>query len=146
MTSGSSHLYQLATPLMITTLNAILLLRVQWTLKKYISLMQYICVSLSYVQLLNPLIHDPIAYIPPGSSVHGIFWARILEWVAISSSRGSSQPRDRTCISCTGRQILYHRATWKTQAIYLIKIKQWPFSLGGRNMDVFFHFSTFLHF
>ena len=37
---------------------------------------------------------------PPGSSVHGIFQARILEWVAISSSRGSSQPRDRTGVSC----------------------------------------------
>ena len=40
---------------------------------------------------------------PPGSSVHGIFQARILEWVAISSSRGSSQPRDQTCgsrVSC----------------------------------------------
>ena len=36
---------------------------------------------------------------PPGSSVHGISQARILEWVAISSSRGSSQPRDQTCIS-----------------------------------------------
>ena len=37
---------------------------------------------------------------PSGSSVHGILQARILEWVAISSSRGSSQPRDQTCISC----------------------------------------------
>ena len=36
---------------------------------------------------------------PPGSSVHGILQARILEWVAISSSRGSSQPRDQTCVS-----------------------------------------------
>ena len=35
---------------------------------------------------------------PPGSSVHGILQARILEWVAISSSRGSFQPRDRTCL------------------------------------------------
>ena len=34
----------------------------------------------------------------PGSSVHGILQARILEWVAISFSRGSPQPRDRTCI------------------------------------------------
>ena len=33
---------------------------------------------------------------------------RILQWVAISSSRGSSRPRDRTCISCIGRRILYH--------------------------------------
>ena len=36
----------------------------------------------------------------PGSSVHGIVQARILQWVAVSSSRGSSQPRDLTCISC----------------------------------------------
>ena len=39
---------------------------------------------------------DPMDLSPPGSSVHGIFQARILEWVAISFSRGSSQPRDRT--------------------------------------------------
>ena len=37
---------------------------------------------------------------PPGSSVHGVPQARILEWVAISSSKGSSRPRDRTCASC----------------------------------------------
>ena len=37
---------------------------------------------------------------PPGSSVHGILQARILEWVAMPSSRGSFQPRDPTCISC----------------------------------------------
>ena len=43
---------------------------------------------------------------PPGSSVHGISQARILEWVAIAFFRGSSWPKDRThisCISCTGR-------------------------------------------
>ena len=39
-------------------------------------------------------------YSPPGSSVHGIFQARILEWVAIFFSRGSSQPSDRTHVSC----------------------------------------------
>ena len=44
----------------------------------------------------------------PGSSVHGIFQARILENVAIFPSKGSSQPKDWTCISCIGRQILYH--------------------------------------
>ena len=49
---------------------------------------------------------------PPGSSVHGILQARILEWAAISFSRGSSQPWDRTCvsyISCVGRRALYHQ-------------------------------------
>ena len=48
---------------------------------------------------------------PPGSSVRGILQARILEWVAMPSSRGSSQPRDRTCIfyvSYIGRSVLYH--------------------------------------
>ena len=43
---------------------------------------------------------DPMDCSPPGSSVHGIFQARILEWVAISSSRGSSCPRDQTHLSC----------------------------------------------
>ena len=52
---------------------------------------------------------------PPGSSVHGIFQARILEWVVISYFRGSSPPRDQTCVSCIGRQILYHCATWEAQ-------------------------------
>ena len=48
---------------------------------------------------------------PPGSSVHGILLARILDWVAISSSKGSSWLGDQThisCVSCMGRQILYH--------------------------------------
>jgi len=47
---------------------------------------------------------------PPGSSVHGIFQARILEWVAVPLSRRSSRPRDQTLvsgISCTGRWVLY---------------------------------------
>ena len=45
---------------------------------------------------------------PPGSSVYGIFQARILEQVAISYSRGSSQPRGWTFVFCISRQILYH--------------------------------------
>ena len=52
----------------------------------------------------------------PGSSVLGILQAGILEWGAISYSKRSSRSRDRThvsCISCFGRQILYHRATWE---------------------------------
>ena len=47
---------------------------------------------------------NPMDCSPPGSSVHGILQARILEWVAIFFSRGSSQPRDQTFIFCfTGR-------------------------------------------
>ena len=51
---------------------------------------------------------------PPGSSVHGISQARIPEWVAISSSRGSSWPRDQTHVSRVSfinRWIVYHWAT-----------------------------------
>ena len=57
----------------------------------------------------------------PGSSIHGIFQARILEWVAISYFRGSSWPRDRTLISCAlciGRWILYH---WASQVLLVVK-------------------------
>ena len=43
---------------------------------------------------------DPMDCIPPGSSVHEILQARILEWVAVPFSRGSSQPRDQIQVSC----------------------------------------------
>ena len=52
-------------------------------------------------------------YNPPGSFVHGIFQARILERIAMPSSRESSQPRHGTHISCIGKQILYHCSTWE---------------------------------
>ena len=51
---------------------------------------------------------NPMDCSSPGPSVHRISQARILEWAAISFSRGSSQIRDGTCVSCIGRQILYH--------------------------------------
>ena len=47
-----------------------------------------------------PTLCDPVDHSPPGSSIHGILQARILEWVAISFSRASSQPRDQTHVSC----------------------------------------------
>ena len=50
----------------------------------------------------------PMDCSPPVSSVRGIIWAGILEWVAISCSRRSSWPGDRTRVSCIGRWILYH--------------------------------------
>ena len=54
---------------------------------------------------------DPMDCGLPGSSIHGILQARILKWIALPSSRGSSWPRNWThisCISCISRQILYH--------------------------------------
>ena len=46
-----------------------------------------------------PTLSDPMDSNLPGSSIHGIFQARILEWVAIFFSRGFSQPRNRTQVS-----------------------------------------------
>ena len=71
--------------------------------------------SLSRLQLC-----DPMDCSLPGSSVHRIFQARILEWVAISYSRDSSQPKDWThisYISCLGRQIFYHCVTWEAPLV-----------------------------
>ena len=55
--------------------------------------------SQSLVAQSCPTLCDPMDCSLPGSSVHGIFQARVLEWGAISFSRGSSQPRDRTQFS-----------------------------------------------
>ena len=60
---------------------------------------------------LCPTVCDPMHCSPPGFSTHGILQARVLEWVAMPSSRGASRLRDRICLSyfsCIGRQILYH--------------------------------------
>ena len=57
-----------------------------------------------------PTLCHPMDCSPTGSSVHGILRARILEWLAVPSSRRSCRPQDRTCISYvsgTGRRILY---------------------------------------
>ena len=48
----------------------------------------------------RPTLYDPVDCSLPGSSIHGIFQARILQWVAISFFRGASRPRDRTRVSC----------------------------------------------
>ena len=72
-----------------------------------------------------PTLCDPMDCSPPGSSVHGIFQARILARVAICYARGSCLHRDRThvsCVSCIERQILYPWATWEALLVtYLPK-------------------------
>ena len=59
-----------------------------------------------------PTLCDPMHCSLPGSLVHGIFQARVLEWVAISFSRGSSQPRERTRVSQTASR---HVTVWATR-------------------------------
>ena len=60
---------------------------------------------------------DPMDYSLPGSSVHGIFQAIVLEWIAISFSRGSSQPRDRIQVS---RIVDRHCTVWTTREVLLL--------------------------
>ena len=47
-----------------------------------------------------PHLCDPMDCSPPGSSIHGILQARLLKWVSMPSSRGTSQPRDQIWVSC----------------------------------------------
>ena len=80
--------------------------------------------NLSRVQLC-----DPMDCSLPGSSVHGILQAEILEWVSISSSRGSSRPRDWTRVSrvsSSSRQILYHGDT--SEALI---VRRWDIEFGN---------------
>ena len=93
-----------------------------WTLlsqvtvtKVHVLLGKFLCLcaqSLSHVWVFA----TPWIVACQGSSVHGISQARILEWVAISFSRGSSLPKDQTHVSwfsCIDRWILYNCATWE---------------------------------
>ena len=83
------------------------------TLFLFTKIFGYICTT--YMCMLShfsciPTLCDPL-HCSPGSSVHGIFQGRILGWIAMPSSRGSSQPRDKTWafyVSCIGRLVLYH--------------------------------------
>ena len=82
----------------------------------YFHFQGYLLVTVVVVELLSHvwLFCNPMDCSLPGPSVHGFLQARILEWVAISFSRGSLQPRDQTCVFCIGRQILY---PWTTTEV-----------------------------
>ena len=70
-----------------------------------------------------PTLGDPVECSPPGSSVHGILQARIMKWVAMPSSRGSSRPMDWTHIShvsCISRRVLYTSTTWEALLLLLL--------------------------
>ena len=77
----------------------------------------FLCTERKEMAQSCPTLCYPMDCSLPGSSVHGIFQARVLEWVAISFSWRSFQSRDWTCVSCIGRRILYHRAIWEAHLI-----------------------------
>ena len=79
-------------------------------------------VSVCSVIQLCPTLGNPLDCSPPESSICGIFQARILEWVDIPFSGRFSWFRDWTCISCIGRWILYHRATWEAPFFMLLNL------------------------
>ena len=86
-----------------------------------------VCVSVHSVAQLYLTLCDPMDCSLPGSSVHGVSQARIQEWVAISYSRRSSQPKDQTsisCISCIACGFFYHCAIWEAhqwmKALFII--------------------------
>ena len=87
------------------------------------SCLQLVCVNCSVVTLC-----DPMDCSPPGSSVHGILQARILEWVAIPSSRGFSQPRDQTWVSYTASRFFTFWAT--REALQLSWPQHWDSKSG----------------
>ena len=66
-----------------------------------------------------PTVCDPMGCSPPGPSVGGISQARILEWVVLSFSRGSSRSRDRTRVSCIAGSFLTIWATWFNKCPHL---------------------------
>ena len=63
-----------------------------------------------------PTLCDPMDCSLPGSSVHGIFQAIVLEWIAISFSMGSSRPRDRTRVSCIVGRLF---TIWATKVLVI---------------------------
>ena len=91
-------------------------------------------------------LRDPMDCSPPGSSVHGILQARILEWVAMSFSRASSRPRDPTRVShvsCTGRQVLHHCTTWEARQKGFLLTKAENSLKPGTLFPLFGGFATF---
>ena len=107
-----------------------------YTLIIYILIHLYIYEWVNEVAQSCPTLCDPMACSLQGSSVHGIFQERVLEWVAISFSRGSSRPRDWTQVSRIAGRCFTVWATREVPKIFL-----WaPFFWGeGKNTEVGCH-------
>ena len=89
------------------------------------------------------LVCNPVDCSPPGSSVHGILQARILEWAAISFSRGSSQPREPTLISCFAGRFFTVESWGKPWKGCMVKFSLPPFSFF--DVDFFQSLSNLLN-
>ena len=78
-----------------------------------------------------PTLCDPMDYSLPGSSVHGILQARILEWVAVPFSRGSSQPKNRTQVSRIGNRFI---TLWATKKLMSLSKSSWWWTWQGESV------------
>ena len=100
-----------------------------------LSVSRTLCVLYVWVAQLCPTLCDPMDCSPPGSSVHGISQAKILEWVAIPFSRGSSWPSDQTQVSCIESRFF---TTWATRKALqnIISIDIWDNLGQGESASV----------
>ena len=110
--------------------NSPVIVQLLWLRKSLRRMMIGHLVTKSCLTLCDPMdfltLCDPMDFSPPGSSVLGIFQMRILEWIAISFSRGSSQPRDQTWIPCIAGRFFTaeapgKEAIWIADPSYLLK-------------------------
>ena len=84
-----------------------------------------VCAGMCVWAQSNLTLSSPTDCSPPGFSVHRILQAKILEWVSISFSRGSSWTRDQTWVSCIGRQISLPLSHWGSPMIVLLNDIIW---------------------
>ena len=98
--------------------------------KSFNGISSFSCMKMLVTELCLTPLTTPCDYNPPGSSVCGIFQARILEWVAISYSRASSWPKDWTQISCIADRFYIAELSEKPVVIVL-SIKSPEFITGS---------------
>ena len=102
--------------------------------------------SLSLAAQSFPNLCDPVDCSPLGSSVHGIPKARILEWVVICFSRGSSWPRDQTRLSCIAGRVLINWATRKALGDLLFTLIKEPAVGATRTMFWFLRYTIMIKY
>ena len=107
----------------------------QKTLRQVCKILNMKLPCVCMLSCFSPVWHSVTLWTVVPQPVYGILQARISQWVAISYSRGSSQPRDRiriSCDSCIGRRVLYHKHHWgrphnpatALQGVYPKELKQ----------------------